>query len=133
MAVREADEGEVTLFRCSDGFLYESFDDGVLKRGGEVREVIGRGTEFLERIENRCLQTGKGKVMMRFMNHGAWKGESFRVSILRDFFNLRAAGVWELEHASDFIEGFACGVVDGAAESTVFSESLNLDEKGVAA
>jgi hypothetical protein len=48
------------------------------------------------------------------------------------FFNLGPAGIGELEHASDFVEGFACGVIDGAAEELVVAVALGIDEEGVA-
>jgi len=49
------------------------------------------------------------------------------------FFNLGTAGIGELEHAADFVEGFACGVIDGAAEELVVAVALGIDEEGVAA
>jgi tryptophan synthase beta subunit len=48
-------------------------------------------------------------------------------------FDFGAAGVGELEHAADLVEGFAGGVIDGAADELVLSVCLHIDEHGMAA
>ena len=48
------------------------------------------------------------------------------------FFNLGTAGIGELEHPADLVEGFARGVIDRAAEELVVAVALGIDEEGVA-
>ncbi len=47
------------------------------------------------------------------------KRDGARISVLRERVDPRAAGVAEAEELGDFVVGFSCGVVDGAADEGV--------------
>lgn len=88
--------------------------------------------ELLELIEDGGFEAGEGEVQRVILEDGAGEGEGFGVSFAGGFFDFWSAGIGEVEHAADFIEGFAGGVIDGAPEKLVLLEAVDLDQHGVA-
>lgn len=115
------------------GLFDEAVDDGGLEGGADVGELGPGVVEFLELVEDGGFEAGEGEIVGLFLESGAGEGEGFGVSGAGVLFDFGASGVGELEHAADFIEGFAGGVIDGASEEFVGAEAPDIDEHGVAA
>tara|TARA_B110000037_G_scaffold223029_1_gene301413 strand:+ start:7546 stop:8493 length:948 start_codon:yes stop_codon:yes gene_type:complete len=129
----KSDEGVAIFFGGVDGFFDEGIDDGGLKGGANISEV-GLGIfDFLELIEDSCFESGEGEVEGSVFENRPREGIRFRVAPAGVLFNFWSARVGELEHAADFVEGFAGGVVDSATDEAVLPVGLDLDEESVAA
>ena len=81
--------------------------------------------ELLKLVENSSFKARKGEVEGSVLKMGTGKGERFGVSLAGVFFDFGAAGVREFEHAADLVEGFATGIIDGAADELILSVCLD--------
>ena len=129
----KGDQGVAGLAGGLDRFFNEGIDDSSLERCADVGEVCLGIVELLELIKDGGLEAGEGKMKGRVLEMSAWEGEGFWVAFAGVLFDFGPTGIGELEHAADFVEGFAGGVVDGAADELVLSVRLDVDEHGVAA
>lgn len=127
----QGDQGVAGFARGFDRFFDESIDDGFLKRGADIGEMSLGVVELLELVKNGCFEAGKGEVERAILEVGAGKDEGFGITLASVLFNFGSAGIGELEHAADFVEGFARCVVDGAPDELVLSVRLHVDEHGV--
>ena len=104
------------------GFFGEGVGDGLLEGGAEVGDVgsgeagLG-GDEGVAGAADGGLQAGEGEVAAFAVEEGAGEGEAVGVARARLALDGGAAGLGEAEELRDLVEGFAGGVVDGAAEA----------------
>ncbi|MFT6239686.1 MAG: hypothetical protein ACJAQT_001767 [Akkermansiaceae bacterium] len=129
----EGDEGVAVFLRGVDCFFDEGVEDGFLERGADVGEVGLGFFDLLELVEDGGFEAGEGEVEGGVFKDGTGEAVGFGVTLAGVLFDFGAAGVGELEHAADFVEGFACGVVDGSPNKVVLAVGRDSDEHGVTA
>src|SRR5207302_4078432 len=115
------------LLQRTQTFFAQDIDDYLLKGGAEivgvipskVRDLAGVLLHFArsfgssrtgvvcaaqddrQQIAYRCLQAAEAKVQISGVQHAPGKVEFFRVTLLRAFFNSRAARITETEQLRD--------------------------------
>ena len=122
-----ADSFEPSMLRGRDRFGDQAIDDGLLETGTDVGDLLIAEIEFGkvdlagagDGVANRRFQSAEAEIQFWVMNETAWERVGFGVAALSHLGNRRAAGIGQAEHTGDLVKGFACGVVDRAAE--VFS------------
>ena len=111
----KGDQGVAVLAGGLDRFYNEGIDDSSLEGCADVGEVCPGIVELLKLIKDGGLEAGEGKMKGRVLEMSAWEGKGFWVAFAGVLFDFGPTGIGELEHAPDFVECFAGGVVDGAA------------------
>lgn len=103
---------------CFFEFFQKESDNAVLDRGTEVGFVVFDEVGiFLEsvakEVEERGLDAAETVVVARDIRSG--EVECFGVAVFGEFVYDRSSGVSEVHDFGGFVDGFACGVVDGVA------------------
>ena len=105
---------------CLGEFVDEYIDDSALERCCKVGEVVldevGVGLDAVAQgVEKRSLKSRKRVVEAGNMRFCKLKLRS--VALGGETVDVRSAGVGQAHYFGAFVECFACGVVDGAAEN----------------
>ena len=128
-AAGEEDFGDIEFAGEAGDFGGEDIDDGFLELPGEFG---GRGGFIADGVEDGGFESTQGEIA------GATEpraGEAEGAGVgdgSGEFGDFGTAGEGESEEASGFIEGFAGGVIEGAAEALVVAVVAHEDEVGVA-
>ena len=116
-AAADADVLGVDFFGGGEGFGDEDIDDGFLKGGAEVGEMVGGVfPESGEQIKHGGFEAAEAEGEIAAVLHAAGEIEGGGVAGAGEFVDLRTAGVGQAQHAGDLVEGFAGGVIAGAAQ-----------------
>ncbi len=114
-------------------FRGEDIDDGGLEGSAEIGEIgWRRRTVFFEEDADRGFEAAEAKAEIAGVDHAARKVEALGVALLGEAVDEDASGIAEAQELRDFIKGFASGVVLGAAEELVISETFNTQKQSVA-
>ena len=110
--------------------------DGRLKRRreiGDVARVERTGRQSVDGMAQGGLEAGERKIATRPPAHRPWQVEARAVATGSGGFECRAAGIAEFEQLGRLVEGFADGVVDGAAKAVIDADILCDHQLAVAA
>ena len=97
---------------------HERMHDSRAERGRETVPVDGFALLLgvVRQIDDRCFESREGEIQRRILDVRIRQLVHFRVAVLRQLVDLRAARIADTEHAGNFIERLACCVVACAAE-----------------
>ena len=83
-------------------------------------------------MAHRGLEAGKGKVATGSVCQGSRQGKPVGVAGHCRGFERRSTRITEAEQLGGFVERFADGIVDGAAESDIIANTLDRQQLAVA-
>lgn len=120
----------------ANGFFDEDLDNRGLHTRAQIGNFIGLagGVRMIrEIIFHGGFEAAKAEVVTGIGEERTRKFDGFGISGAGEAIQLWTAGVGEIEQFGGFVEAFASGVIDGAAEHEMIKFSADMHEQSVAA
>ncbi len=119
------------------GFLDENIGDGVLDGGAHVGDDLGigffGGREGFPGLAHGRFETREAEIEGGVMQHGARQVEGGGISFFGEFGNDGTTWIAEAHQLGALVEGFAGGVIAGAADDFVLAPVFHQDDFGMTA
>ena len=128
-AAGDDDLTDVVLIRRHQGFIHQHVHHSSLETGGQIfhGEAAPLLLQGFSHPQDGSLDAAEGEIPGVF-EHRPREVEGGRAAGVAGLLDRRSAGVGKAQEPGHFIEGFACGIVQRAAQALVLQVVLHQDQ-----